>query len=234
MDSGTANGVDGAVPWAKVFDSTANRRAFSAIQAEGLRAASELVDRFVRLAADGLGGTGPALSVAPPLTQDQRADVFGATDMEPFLRTWWSLVGQPLFGAVGTPPDGAAGSEAGGDAASVDLATARAMGRLEFDAPPGAQVSAVLWIHNITAEDHGEIGVRCSDLLSDQGAVIAAAAARFAPERVPMPPRCSRGIEMTLDVGELVEPGRYRGTVLVTGHPDVWLPVSLTVRSADA
>ena len=34
------------LPWASVFDSAANMRALSAIQADGFRAASELVDRF--------------------------------------------------------------------------------------------------------------------------------------------------------------------------------------------
>lgn len=36
------------LPWASVFDPAANARALSAIQAEGFRAASRIVNRFVR------------------------------------------------------------------------------------------------------------------------------------------------------------------------------------------
>ena len=45
------------LPWASVFDSAANMRALSAVQADGFRAASELVDRFVRMAAAGPDGS---------------------------------------------------------------------------------------------------------------------------------------------------------------------------------
>ena len=44
-------GDDGTIddlPWASVFDPAANARALSAIQAEGFRAASRIVDRFAR------------------------------------------------------------------------------------------------------------------------------------------------------------------------------------------
>ena len=43
-DDGTIDDL----PWASVFDPAANARALSAIQAEGFRAASRIVDRFVR------------------------------------------------------------------------------------------------------------------------------------------------------------------------------------------
>ena len=58
------------LPWASVFDSAANMRALSAVQADGFRAASELVDRFVRMAAAGLDGSKSSaarrLTVSPP------------------------------------------------------------------------------------------------------------------------------------------------------------------------
>src|SRR3984957_4436147 len=43
-DDGTIDDL----PWASVFDPAANARALSAIQAEGFRAASRIVDQFVR------------------------------------------------------------------------------------------------------------------------------------------------------------------------------------------
>ena len=48
MDGGGQNGQRHDVPWASVFDPAANLRALTTIQAEGFRAASEIVDRVVR------------------------------------------------------------------------------------------------------------------------------------------------------------------------------------------
>jgi hypothetical protein len=45
-----------------------------------------------------------------------------------------------------------------------------------------------------------------------------------------MPARSSRGVTVAIDVGADVRPGVYRGTLLATGNPDLWLPVVLTVR----
>ena len=42
-------GIDD-LPWATVFDPAANARALGAIQAEGFRAASRIVDRFAQMA----------------------------------------------------------------------------------------------------------------------------------------------------------------------------------------
>ena len=47
------NGSIRDLPWASVFDPAANARALSAIQAEGFRAASEILDRFVGMATNG-------------------------------------------------------------------------------------------------------------------------------------------------------------------------------------
>ena len=238
MDNGTGQGEHGGLPWASVFDSAANMRALTAIQAEGLRAASELVDRFVRVAANGMSASGPTPS-APPLTQDQRADAFGATDMEPFLRTWWSLVGRYLLGPAGpqgaaTPGSASQHNHTPDDTADFDLAHGRATGRLELQAPSDGTATAVVWLHNAAADDLGEIRLRCSDLQSGDGQLIAASAVQFQPEVVPMPGRCKRGIEITVSLGELAAPGTYRGTLFASGHPDVWMPVAVTVRAVAA
>jgi len=60
--------------------------------------------------------------------------------------------------------------------------------------------------------------------------VIGAAALRIDTAMVPMPARSSRGVTVTIDVGPDVRPGVYRGTLLATGDPDLWLPIVLTVR----
>lgn len=65
----TSRGIDddGTIddlPWASVFDPAANARALSAIQAEGFRAASRIVDRFVR-AVEPKANEGPPTTTAP-------------------------------------------------------------------------------------------------------------------------------------------------------------------------
>ena len=37
---------------------------------------------------------------------------------------------------------------------------------------------------------------------------------------------------MTVEIGadDDVEPGSYRGTLLVDGHPSLWLPVELVIK----
>ena len=52
----------------------------------------------------------------------------------------------------------------------------------------------------------------------------------FEPATVPLVARSSRGITMCVDVADDVGSGRYRGTLLVDGHADVWLPVELVVE----
>jgi hypothetical protein len=68
--------------------------------------------------------------------------------------------------------------------------------------------------------------------MADDGSVIEAAVCRIHPKAVPVPGRSSRGVGITVKVTKKVKPGLYRGTVLVEGRPDLWLPVALTVRSA--
>ena len=235
MDRGNRDGNINELPWASVFDPAANARALSAIQAEGFRAASELVDRFVRIAATGVGGNarsdarsdGRSTPSAASLTQDQRADLFGATDIEPLIRSWWSMVGQFLLGSVPRATDAPAA-----DPATLDFSNSEAQGRLDLDATVPGTTTAEVWLHNRAAKDLGEVALRCSDLLAHDGGVMESGAVTFIPAAVPMPGRSSRGIELKIEVPQEVQPGLYRGTLLVEGHPELWLPVVLTVRSS--
>jgi hypothetical protein len=60
--------------------------------------------------------------------------------------------------------------------------------------------------------------------------VIPAAAVHIDPALVAMPARSSRGVVISVDVAPEARPGVYRGTVVADGHPDLWLPVALTIR----
>ncbi len=197
-------------------------RALSAIQAEGFRAASELVDRFVRMAAAGLTGNE---STAPPGDGDS-ADLYGATGLEPFVASWWALVDQLL--RVSAPRRATEAAEE--EAVALDFAAGWATGRLELCAVAPGAVTAEVWLHNRGVVDMGKVTLRCSDLLSHDGTVVAARVMRFEPDIVPMPARSSRGVTVEVDVDERVAPGSYRGMLLADGHPDVWLPIELVVR----
>jgi hypothetical protein len=79
------------LPWASVFDPAANARALSAIQAEGFRAASRVVDRFAQIAGNVSGGPRQATDAgapeaAAPLTPGLNPDV------DLVITTWWTVL----------------------------------------------------------------------------------------------------------------------------------------------
>ena len=215
------------VPWASVFDTGANMRALSAIQADGFRAASELVDRFVRMASAGLSGVGrPAPAMAQP--DEQPADLYGATGLEPLVASWWAMVEQFL-----RPPalrDGQQVQPGADLPASLDFVAARATGRLFLEAVPAGTATAEVWLHNAGPVDLGKVRLRCGDLLANDGSLVRAQTLRFEPDIVEMHARSARGVTVELEVSDDIKPGNYRGTLLADGHPDIWLPVELAVK----
>lgn len=223
-------GDDGTIddlPWASVFDPAANARALSAIQAEGFRAASRIVDQFVRAVEPGTNGE----TTAPPgdstngnAAANHNGAVNGLQDLERFTRAWWSTAGQFLLRSM--PPNATGNSES----VSLDLNNPDAKRAVDLEAPVGGSAASEVWLHNRGADDRGEVHLRCSDLLSHEGEVIRAEAMQIDSAVVPMPARCSRGVLIRILIGPEVRPGVYRGTVLAGGHPDLWLPVRLTVR----
>jgi hypothetical protein len=206
------------LPWASVFDPAANARALSAIQAEGFRAASRIVDRFVR-ASDSAGAT----------NESAAGDVDGRTpaglaEAERLTQAWWSMVGQFLLRSMPLT------QTAGGESVSLDVNNPDSKRAVNLEAPVGGSANAELWLHNRGPDDRGNVRLRCSDLLSHEGMVIGAGAVKMDTAVVPVPARSSRGVAITIEIGPQVRPGVYRGTLLASGHPDLWLPVMLTVR----
>jgi hypothetical protein len=214
-DDGTIDDL----PWASVFDPAANARALSAIQSEGFRAASRIVNRFVR-AVEPKG-------VAPESDADAGdggAPGDGIQEFERLTRAWWSMAGQFLLRSL------PATAKAGSEPVSLDVGGSGTTRGVNFDVAVGESASREIWLHNRGSDDRGDVRLHASELLSHDGSVIAAAAVRIDTEVVPMPARSSRGVIVTVDVAPDVRPGVYRGTVLASGNPDLWLPVTLTVR----
>jgi hypothetical protein len=210
---------DGSIrdlPWASVFDPVANARALSAIQARGFSAATQLVDRFIKLAESSANGTAPKGRA----NTNKAAD----NDVDLILTTWWSLLGQLLRSIPGA---GALRT----DSPSFDLADETASGGVHLDAEgPGFAIGEV-WLHNGGAHDIESVRMRCSDLLAHDGAKIGSDAVQFVPEKFPLPGRSSRAVSLQADVTPDIAQGRYRGTLLAEGYPELWLPVTLTLRA---
>jgi hypothetical protein len=230
-DDGTIDDL----PWASVFDPAANARALSAIQAEGFRAASRIVDRFVRAVEANASGEAAATpsdagatngngAVDPNGSVNGNAAVDGIQEFERLTRAWWSMVGQFLLRSM------PAAAKAGSESVSLDVNNPDSKRAVSLEAAVGGSAGAEVWLHNRGPDDRADVRLQCSDLLSHEGKVIRADAVRMDASVVPMPRRSSRGVAITIEVAPEVRPGIYRGTLLASGHPDLWLPVVLTVR----
>ncbi len=214
------DGSVGEVPWASVFDPDVNARALGEIQARGFRAASELVDRFVQSA----NKNGDVDSRKPPseprVNGIESVRDSAGPEMDRLIGSWETFVGR-LAGSLRRPDEPAH--------PTLDLTETSANGLVALAAAQGERAQTEVWLHNGGATDLGVVRLRCSDLLGHNGDVVAAQTVRFDPDAVAMPPRSSRGVLVELDVAQALRPGSYRGTLLAEGHPDVWLPVALSV-----
>jgi hypothetical protein len=224
-DDGTIDDL----PWASVFDPAANARALSAIQAEGFRAASRIVDRFVRAVESNSDGDTAATPPNADATNGNGAvngkgAVDGIKEFERLTRAWWSMTGQFLLQSI------PATAKTGSQSVSLDVGDPGSRRGVNFDVAVGDSASCEVWLHNRGPDDRGDVRLHASDLLSHDGNVIPAGGLRIDTAVVPMPARSSRGVTVTIDVASDVRPGVYRGTLLANGNPDLWLPVVLTVR----
>jgi hypothetical protein len=213
------------IPWASVFDPAMNIRALGEIQARGFRAATEIVDRFVRMADTNAvtDSIDSKQAPSPHPAADPRGDqATPPPDVDRVLQLWQRLAAQ-----VAESLRGAARPHGG--VATVDVQHATSSGAVSLVAREPGAVSTEVWLHNAGADDLGKVRLRCSDLLAHDGALIGSAMVRFEPDTVPMVARCSRGITVQIDVPDDIGPGHYRGTLLADGYPDIWLPVVLTV-----
>ena len=119
MDEANEGGSSNDLPWASVFNPAANVRAFSAIQADGFRAASELVERFVRIASTEsrqqrrIRGSARRRAVRRTGRRSLRRD-----RSEPLVTSWWAMADQFLRVSA---PRGERSRGTGGDVGLRDL-----------------------------------------------------------------------------------------------------------------
>ena len=71
----TDDGSISDLPWATVFDPVANARALSAIQARGFSAATQLVDRFIKIAESSTNGTAQKAATSTTKATDNDVDL---------------------------------------------------------------------------------------------------------------------------------------------------------------
>ena len=209
MDESQGDGQRGRQRPVPRFDPVAGMRALADIQAEGLRAAGELLERML--------GSEPDVPGRRPRSPagDYAAVVDAWTDLMRRTLDVFARPGEP--GAVTVPVDSNGLStpvqlEVNGDRASIDA-------------------SGEVWLHNGTFSAVGPLTLHCGPLSDAGGNVLHAAEVRFEPRRVDLlEPRSSRAVAISLTPNGSLRPGTYRGAVQALGAPRLWLPIEVTVH----
>jgi hypothetical protein len=225
--------------WSAAFDPAANLRVLGDIQRRGLRAAGEIVERLIA-AVDGAPSSGSGRAKAD--------DEPTAADLGIGVDLWVEMAKRSLdvLGrlATATANAGGAGRSGAGPEPERSPTVVAVDGTGEQDtielrvprSGPAATTATTteVWLHNRTPEAHHGLRLHGGELRSADGVVLPGGLT-FDPEVVTeLPARSSRGITIGVagvagEEGE-TEPGTYRGVVMVTGLPDVWLPVTVVVE----
>jgi len=204
-----ADGAGGRRRSIPLFDPVAGMRAMADIQADGLRAASELLERMLDR-----DHQAPASRSRP--SERDYTELFDA---------WADLLQRVAAGLAQPVPSGPVTIpvDANGVAPPVRLV-------LE-GAEQVAGAVAEVWLHNGTSRAVGPLTLRCGPLTSPDGAGLDGAEVRFDPvELEPLPPRSSRGVLVSLSATPAPPPGIYRGTIQADGAPRLWLPLEAAVE----
>jgi hypothetical protein len=230
----------------------AQARALGDIQQRGLRAAGDIVDRMIGavdgveprrdvMTADAAGADGERVAVpASPNRPNQ------ASPNADIAQIWLDLFRRGLQAMAIVARQGGAATPRNHGVALVALDAGRPTGLvrirvIRFDsytAEPAtsnmsATGSAEMHLHNGTAEPIHDLRVHCGDLRAHDGASLPGSAVRFDPPLLDqLSARSSRRVLVEADVCEDVPSGVYRGVILVTGAPEVWLPLEVTLAGS--
>lgn len=206
MGDSQADGGGGAERPVSRFDPVAGMRAVADIQAEGLRAAGELLERMLRSEPD-----------RPADRSRSPAGDYGA-----LVDAWTELIRRTIDGLAPPPRPGPITVPV--DATGPEL-------RLAVREPGGGGTAAEVWLHNPTFAAVGPLVLRCGQLSDAGGTVLAGAEVRFEPpELALLEARSSRAVVVSLAATGPLRPGTYRGTIQAAGAPRLWLPLEVAVE----
>jgi hypothetical protein len=191
------------------FDPLAGVRAAADIQADGLRAASELLERML-----GSDRQSPGPRSRSP-AREYTALVDAWAELLQRIAAGLAQPGQP--GPMTIPVDSS------GVAPPVRLAL--------LESENGGVAVAEVWLHNGTSTAVGPLLPRCGQLTASDGTVLDGARVLFEPGEVELlPARSSRAVLVSLAATGSLRPGIYRGTIQAEGAPKLWLPLEVTVE----
>lgn len=183
------------------------------IQADGLRAASDLLDRM--LGAD--RGSAPPPREPPPDSSSKA-----------LLDAWLDML-QRIATGLSRPAE-----RDGALTVSLDSAGVGPALRLELGGSSGAsdESSVEVWLENGAPSAIGPLTLRSGPLTDADGELLAEVEVRFEPgELEPLPPRSARAVRVSLTATGSPLPGVYRGMIQADGAPKLWLPVEVAIGS---
>ncbi len=204
MGDSQPDGESGPERSASLFDPVAGMRAMADIQAEGLRAASELLDRVLR-------------SEPPRPAARTRSRAGGYTAL---VDAWTDLLRRTVAGLAQPGDPGAV-------TVPVDWNGVGPTVRLTLN---GSDAATEVWLHNGTRSAVGPLTLRCGPLSDSDGSVLDGADVCFEPREVELlPPRSSRAVEVSLAANGERPSGTFRGAIQAHGAPGLWLPFEVAV-----
>jgi hypothetical protein len=208
MDDAEPDGASGRKRSIPPFDPVAGMRAVADIQAEGLRAASELLERMLGSDRDGPGQGSPSPE------RDYRALVDAWADLLQRVAAGLAQPGQA--GAVTIP---------------IDSSTVGAPVRLALDESNTTEGAvAEVWVHNGTPFAVGPLALRCGQRTAPDGTVLDRVHVGFEPDEIELlPPRSNRAVLVSVTATGMPRPGFYRGTIQADGAPKLWLPLEVAI-----
>jgi hypothetical protein len=208
--------------WVDALDPVENLRTLANVQDFGRLAAEELADRLLARGDGRPGGSGDGAADTDLDQLARRLQAETARAGEAWLNVVEALAA--MSGAL-------AGRLAGRDRAGPPGGPAAL--RLEA-VRPGAEASGVFYVHNTAPVPVAAARPHCAPLRSHLGDELPAGAVRFDPDVLePLPARSSCGIEVRACVLPGTAPGAYVSVVLVTNVPELYLPLQVTVATAE-
>jgi hypothetical protein len=203
--------------WVDALDPVENLRTLANVQDFGRQAAEELADRLLTPGGEH-GDTTLSEADLNRLVRRFQAEAARAGEVLVNLIELFAT----LVSALGAPPPR---RPEPGPGASVMLEAVA----------PGTEATAVFWIHNTSPSAIPAVRPHCTPLRSHLGHELAASTVQFEPEVLdPLPARSSCGVELRCRVPPGATSGGYASLILVSNLPELFLPLRVTVKGAEA